>query len=48
MAIPFANILQDRDFPIRSIDVYWHFNDIFFYTPRERLRTERVKNTKSQ
>jgi hypothetical protein len=43
MAIPFADILQDRDFPVRSVGVYTHFSDIVFYTPSERIRTEKVK-----
>jgi hypothetical protein len=43
MAIPFADILQDGDLPVRSLGVYTHFNDIVFYAPSERMRTERVK-----
>jgi hypothetical protein len=33
MAIPFADILQDGDFPVRCEGVYTHFNDIAFYAP---------------
>jgi hypothetical protein len=43
MAIPFADILQTgADFPVRCVGVYTHFNDIVFYTPSERICTERV------
>jgi hypothetical protein len=44
MAIPFADILQDWDLPAHSLGVYTHFNDIVFYAPSERIRTERVKD----
>jgi hypothetical protein len=30
MAIPFADILQDGDFPVHSVGVYTNFNDIVF------------------
>jgi hypothetical protein len=30
MAIPFADILEDGDFPIRYVGVYKHFNNIVF------------------
>jgi hypothetical protein len=43
MAMPFADILQDRDLPVRSVGVYTHFNDIVFYAPSERIHTERVE-----
>jgi hypothetical protein len=43
MAIPFTDILQDGDLPVRSLGVYTHFSDIVVYAPRERIRTERVK-----
>jgi hypothetical protein len=33
MAILFTDILQDGDYPVCSVDVYAHFNDIVFYTP---------------
>jgi hypothetical protein len=36
MAIPFANIIQDGNFPVmtvRCVGVYAHFNDIVFYAP---------------
>jgi hypothetical protein len=42
MGLPLADILQDRDFPVLSVGVYTHFNDIVFYAPSERIRTERV------
>jgi hypothetical protein len=45
MAIPFADILQDGDLPVRSLGVYTHFNDIVFYAPSERIRTERGNPT---
>jgi hypothetical protein len=44
MAIPFTDILQDGDLPVRSVGVDTHFNDIIFYAPSERMRTERVKH----
>jgi hypothetical protein len=40
--MPFADILQDRDLPVRSVGVYMHFKDIIFYAWRERICTERV------
>jgi hypothetical protein len=46
MAIPFADILQDGDFPVRSVGAYTHFNDIVVYAPSERISTERVKCVK--
>jgi hypothetical protein len=45
MAIPFTDILQDGDLPVRSVGVYTHFNDIVFYALSECIRTERVKQT---
>jgi hypothetical protein len=42
MVMPFANILQDEDLPVHSVGVYTHFNNIVFYVPSERMRTERV------
>jgi hypothetical protein len=44
MAIPFADILQDGNLPVRSVGVYMHFNDIVFYAPSEHTRTERVNS----
>jgi hypothetical protein len=44
MAIPFADILQDRDFRVRSVGVYTHLNNIVFYAPSERIRTEMAKS----
>jgi hypothetical protein len=38
MAMPFADILQDGDLPVRSIGVYTHFNNIVFYAPRYTLK----------
>jgi hypothetical protein len=44
MAIPFADILQDRDLPVHSVGVNMHFNDIVFYAlsvyALKGLRTE--------
>jgi hypothetical protein len=34
MAIQFADILQDGDFPVRSVGVYTHFDNIVFYAER--------------
>jgi hypothetical protein len=45
MAIPFADISQDGDLPVRSLGLYTHFNDIVFYAPSERIRTARVNNS---
>jgi hypothetical protein len=30
MAIPFADILQDWDLPVRSVGMYMHFDDIVY------------------
>jgi hypothetical protein len=43
MAIPFADILQDQDLPVRSVGMYTHINNIIIYDPSEHIRTERVK-----
>jgi hypothetical protein len=38
MALPFADVLQDGDFPVCSVGVYTHFNDIVFYAPSSALK----------
>jgi hypothetical protein len=47
MAIPFADSLQDGDFPVRSVGVYTYFNDIVFYAPRSVYALKGIKMEKS-